>query len=104
MGSQCPTLTVQFTRSPQWFADFGRLWYRDAHKLKDILPRVTYVERAFLSDHPADLQLRAVLNAISDLGIEVVPISVEEVWSRTESGTLAAAMVKGSDHIGAWRF
>ena len=95
---------MQFTRSPQSFADFGRLWYRDAHKLKDILPRVTYVERAFLSDHPADLQLRAVLNAISDLGIEVVPISVEEVWSRTESGTLAAAMVKGSDHIGAWRF
>ena len=95
-------LTQQMTRSPQLFAHFGRIWYGDALQLKGRLPHTIYVERSLLSNHPADRQLRAVLSEISSrLAIDVQTVSIEEVWSRTEPGTLREALVKCSDVTGA---
>ena len=99
--TSCADLTPQFARSPQLFADFGRVWYGDALRLKDAMPRVIYVEREYLSDHAADRQLETVLQAVAaHLGVRIVPVSIEEVWKRTQPGTLAGAMVKSNGRVG----
>ena len=102
--SRRPRLTRQFTRSPQLFAHFGRLWYGEALRLTGVMPRTVYVERSLLSAHPAARQLHALLAEVaSRFSLEIVPVSIEERWARAENGTLRHALREVSSLRGASR-